>query len=103
MILANKRKPWVLRPNAFILGGKRPRRTPTGSLVSEPDRPPRPKPAPVEQLDPLRHVPETKEQKKTVTGSIKATAVSVEHIDLLRPIPDTKERQSSSSLDDEEM
>ena len=103
MILANKRKPWVVRPNGFILGGKRPRRTPTGTLVSEPHSPPRPKPAPVKQFDPLQHVPETKEQKKTVTGSIKATSVSVEHIDLLRPIPDTKERQSSSSLDEEEL
>jgi predicted PurR-regulated permease PerM len=103
MILANKRKPWVVRPNGFILRGKRPRRTPTGTLVSEPHRSPWSKPVPVEQLDPLRHAPETKEQKKAVTGSIKATPVSIEHIDLLRPIPDTKEHQSSSSLDDEEM
>jgi predicted PurR-regulated permease PerM len=101
MILANKRKPWVVRPNGFILPGKRPPRTPTGTLVSEPRRPPRSRFVPVKHLDPSQHAPERKEQKKAVTGSIKATPVSVEHIDLLRPIPDTKERQSSSSTDDE--
>ncbi len=103
MILANKRKPWVVSPNGFILRGIRPQRTPTGTLVSKPLRPLKSKPVPVEQLDPFQNALETKEQKKAATGSIKATSVSVEHIDLLRPIPDTKEHQSSSSRDDEEM
>jgi len=103
MMLANKRKPWVMRPNGLIPRGKRPGRTSTGTLVHEPLRPFKATSMPVAHLDPLRHVSETKEQKETMAVSVKATSVSVEHIDLLRPIPDMQEEPSSPLENDEEV
>jgi predicted PurR-regulated permease PerM len=100
MILANRRKPWVMRPSGLIRG-RRPPRTSTGTLVPDPDRPSRSTSMPVEHLDPLRHDYETKEQKETVAIPVKATPVSVQHMDLLRPIPDMKEESPAES--DEEI
>ncbi|HLJ33762.1 MAG TPA: AI-2E family transporter [Ktedonobacteraceae bacterium] len=108
VMLANKRKPWVVRPNGLLPRSRRLRRTATGTLVHEPPRPSKSTAMPVEHLDPLRHVPETREQreqketKKTVTIPVKATPISVEHIDFLHPIPDMKEQPSSSTENDEE-
>ncbi len=103
MMLANKREPWVKRPSGLIPRGKRPGRTPTGTLVHGPQRPSRSTTISVEQLDPLRRVYETKEQKESVSIPVKATPVSVEHIDLLRPIPDMKEQRSPSPENDEDV
>lgn len=99
MMLANKRKPWVMRPNGFIPRAKRS----TGTLVHEPLRPSRSTTTPVEHLDPLRHISETKAQKETVAISVKATSVSVEHIDLLRPIPAMQGEPSSPPESEEEV
>ncbi len=105
MILANKRKPWVMRPNALLPRGRRLRRTATGTLIHEPPRSARSTSMPVAHLDPLRHIPENEEQKETketMTVPVKATAVSVEHIDLLRPIPDMTNPQSDATEEAEE-
>ncbi len=103
VMLANKRKPWVVRPNGLLSRGKRLRRTATGALVHEPPRNSSIPSMSVEHLDPLRHIPEPGERKETVTIPIKVSPVSVEHIDLLRPIPAMKEQPSPSPENDEDV
>ncbi|MEO8971874.1 MAG: AI-2E family transporter [Ktedonobacteraceae bacterium] len=106
MMLAHKREPWVKRPNGLIPRGKRPGRTPTGTLVRGLRRPSRSTAMAVEQLDPLRHDYGTKEPDETATITaipVKATPVSVEHIDLLRPIPDMKEQSSFPPENDDDV
>jgi predicted PurR-regulated permease PerM len=86
-MLANRRKPWVIRPrNPFTLRGRRNTTSLSQKLVVSEDESPDGENREEYTSPPAQYVPEIS------SPHIKGTAIHLDHIDLLRTVPDSKDK-----------
>ncbi len=94
-MLANKRKPWVIRPHyPFALRGRRNTISLSDKLIIKEDEPPGDND---EDTNDMRgqYVPEP-------PAHIKSNSIHLDHIDLLRTVPDIKDDPPLNTTEDEE-